>query len=463
VLWPNPLLAARWERAVPRALLIEDDRQTLEALAEWLRGAGLDCRTAASLEKARAELQDRQFDLIVADLKLPDGEALELLPQLEESPPTQLLIVTGHPSTDSAVESFRGGAVDYLTKPIDLERLRKVVSNVLRTAELRQEVEELRDELRSVGRFGKMIGASPPMQQLYDQILKVSRAESTVLITGETGVGKELVAETIHALSHRAKQPFLPVNCAAVSSTLIESELFGHERGSFTGATQRHRGFFERADTGSLFLDEITEMPNELQVKLLRALEAKQVRRIGGDRQINVDVRVIAATNCDPEEAVRGGKLRKDLLYRLLVVPIHIPPLRGRGDDVELIANHRLARLNQESRTTKRFTEEALEELRTYPWPGNVRELLNAVEQAYVLGPDRIGPECLPIRADTHPVAGEQQLGIHVGQPIAEVERRLILATLKRYHGDKKKTAHILGISLKTLYNRLNRYSGSST
>jgi len=288
----------------------------------------------------------------------------------------------------------------------------------------------------------------------------VAPTEATVLITGETGTGKELVAQTIHQLSPRGREPFLPLNCGAVSPTLIESELFGHERGSFTGADRVHKGYFERATRGTLFLDEITETPPELQVKLLRVLETASVTRVGGSDPIKVNVRVIAATNRRPEEAVTAGKLREDLLYRLNVFPIQLPTLWDRRDDIELLADHFLEQLNHQEGTSKAFGSEALERIRSYRWPGNVRELKNVIQRAFIMASDEIGADALPMGAKEE--ASASSLVMKVGTSIGEAERRLILATLEHYQGDKKKAADALKISLKTLYNRLSAYKGGA-
>jgi DNA-binding NtrC family response regulator len=371
-----------------------------------------------------------------------------------------LVLVTGHASVDTAVRAMRGGATDYLTKPIDVRRLEKVLAHVQRAARLRGQVGALREELRGLGRFGRMIGASAPMQAVYDQVLKVARTDATVLVTGETGTGKELVAETLHELSQRADGPFVPLNCGAISPNLIESELFGHERGSFTGATERRIGCFERAHGGTLFLDEITEMSADLQVKLLRALESNTVQRVGGNDPIPVDVRVIAATNRDPHPAVAEGSLREDLLYRLLVFPIHMPPLRSRDDDLDLLADYFLAQHNRRAGTHKELTRAARERLRHHTWPGNVRELRNVVERAFIMAETDVDAECISLAGTVmSPTPGEENLGIRVGMSNEEVERILTLATLDHF-GEKKRTAEVLGISLKTLYNRLKSYKG---
>jgi two-component system response regulator AtoC len=451
-----------------QALIVEDDPNSLSALAELVDREGFVTATATGVTQARAHLLGATPDVVLVDLMLPDGSGLDLLKDVEAASNTQVVLITGHASVDSAVEALRMGASDYLTKPLDVARLKTVLANIARTRELKDEIDTLRTELRSLGHFGPLIGASPAMGRVYDLITRVGPTEATVLVTGESGTGKELVAETVHQLSRRRRNPFLPVNCGAVSPTLIESELFGHERGSFTGAERLHKGYFERAAGSTLFLDEITEMPLELQIKLLRVLETGTVMRIGGERPLEVDVRVIAATNRAPEAAVRDGKLREDLLYRLKVFPIELPPLRERGDDIDLLATHFLQALNRLEGTTKQLSAAALRHLRTHPWPGNVRQLKNAIHRAFILAENEIGPECFPeLLAESVPTAaaapglgliGGPNLQLRVGTSVAEAERRLILATLDQYQGDKRVAADVLGISIKTLYNRLNAY-----
>jgi DNA-binding NtrC family response regulator len=331
------------------------------------------------------------------------------------------------------------------------------LANLTRTRELSRQVGALRGELRRLGRFGAMIGGSRRMQEAYDLIGKVAPTDATVLVLGETGTGKELVAQTLHEMSTRHKHAFVPINCGAISPTLIESELFGHERGAFTGADRSHRGHFERAHEGTLFLDEISEMPLDLQVKLLRVLETGTVLRVGGNEPLKVNVRLIAASNRPMEQAVADGKLREDLLYRLNVFPIQLPPLRDRDDDVALLAEHFLEALNRESgQPPKGFTKAALDRLQAHPWPGNVRELRNVVQRAFILAPNDIDVDSIPLGVVEEKLG--KSLTIRVGTPIEEAERRLILATLEHCAGDKKKTADVLKISLKTLYNRLNVY-----
>jgi DNA-binding NtrC family response regulator len=442
---------------MPHALIVDDDLSFQLGLAEVVQQEGFTTATGASLKEAREELGRNPADVLLVDLNLPDGNGLELLQGMDTLPET--VLITGQASIATAVEALRLGVSDYLTKPVDFARVKMVLANVARTRELKQEIGSLRGELRKLGRFGPLIGASAPMQKVYDLIARVAPTEATILVTGETGTGKEIVAETLHRLSRRAREPFLPLNCGAVSPNLIESELFGHERGSFTGADRVHRGYFERANRGTLFLDEITETPMELQVKLLRVLETSAIMRVGGTEPIKVNVRVIAATNRRPEEAVAAGKLREDLLYRLNVFPIQLPTLADRRDDVELLAEHFLSLLNKEEGTSKVFTAAALERLRAHPWPGNVRELRNVVQRAFILAEQEIGVENLPIGASEQ--AAGTSLQLKVGTSVSDAERRLILATLEYFEGDKKKAADVLKISLKTLYNRINVYNAA--
>ncbi|HEV8628996.1 MAG TPA: sigma-54 dependent transcriptional regulator [Thermoanaerobaculia bacterium] len=441
------------------ALVVDDDAHSLSALAELVEAEGFDTATADNLAQARQQLEKHVPDVVLSDLMLPDGRGTELLKELLEEPTVEVILITGKATVETAVEALRLGAFDYLTKPIDLGRLKTLLARVKDTRELKQEVSSLRAELRDLGRFGPMVGTAPAMQRVYDLIDKVAPTEVTAFLIGESGTGKELAAETIHRLSKRRKGPYLPLNCGAISPTLIESELFGHEKGSFTGAQRQHRGYFERASGGSLFLDEITEMPIELQVKLLRVLETGRIMRVGGDREVEVNVRVITATNRSPDEAMKDGKLREDLFYRLKVFPIQLPPLREREGDIETLANYFLHNLNKREATQKRFSVETMERLRTHHWPGNVRELQNVVQRAFILGEQEITPDCLPAELGGEaPMAGPH-LHLKVGTSLEDAERRLILATLDQYEGDKKVTAEVLGISLKTLYNRLNQYA----
>src|SRR5262245_56543350 len=305
-----------------------------------------------------------------------------------------------------------------------------------------------------------MYGASPKMREVYRMIEKVAPTEATVLVVGESGSGKELAAHTIHRMSARASGPFVAVNCGAIPATLIEAELFGYEKGAFTGAMRSHRGFFERAESGTLFLDEITEMAPEMQVRLLRVLDSGRFCRVGGDSEIQSKVRVIAATNRNPITAVEENHLREDLMYRLAVFPIHLPPLRARGDDVLLLAHHLLDELNQEAGTGKQLTEQALRNIADYAWPGNVRELKNCIQRAFILGENEIEVDLPPpmLARNTAPAPSSDCLRFEIGTPLSDMERKTILATLDQCSGDKRRTAELLGVSLKTLYNRLSEY-----
>ena len=484
---------------MPHALLVEDDENSLYPLAEVVERYGFSTSCAKSLREARSELRRGPTDLVMLDLTLPDGNGMELLGDLARPPHPRVIVMTGRPTVDSAVDAVRTQVMDYIPKPLDLGRLK---GHLTALADRFRAEADARGE-HTAERFGLMLGSSEPMRRLYHLVDRVAPAEATVLIVGESGTGKELVAETIHQRSRRAAKPMVALNCGAVPENLIESELFGHEKGAFTGAERRRSGVFERAAGGTLLLDEITEMPLDLQVKLLRVLETRRFVAVGGEREQRADLRVIAATNRDPERAVDEGALRGDLYYRLSVFPIDVPPLRERDRDIDLLANYFLATLNRESGASKCFSPDALEHLRRYPWPGNVRQLKNVVERAFIMAEGEIdlsvlpAPGVLPIR-EAGPAAspaaapvsvvgavnaggGREDAGggdaggggggagaavspgaghvrVSVGSSIAETERELIFATLRHYHGDKARTADALGVSLTTLYSRLNSY-----
>jgi len=442
------------------ALIVDDDRTYASMIAEVIAAEGFSPTTASSLAEARTALGDRPPAVLFLDLNLPDGSGLDLLEELGDQPGMAVVIITGHATVDSVVDAMRRGASNYLTKPVELDQVRAVLASVAQVRELKAEVGQLRSELRRLGHFGSMIGMSEPMQRVYELIGKAAPTNATVFLIGETGTGKELAAKAVHDLSRRKSEPFITINCGAVSPTLIESELFGHEKGSFTGADRRHRGVFERAHGGTILLDEITEMPIDLQVKLLRVLETRSLLRVGGQQPVEVDVRVVAATNRKPREAVTEGKLREDLFYRLNVFPIELPPLRERGEDVELLARHFLARANHAAGTRKELGAAFMKHLMTHPWPGNVRELANTIERAFIVSGDVVGLDGDSSSSGAVPSASGVE--VHVGISLAEAERRLVLATLEHCGDDKKAAADVLGISLKTLYNRIREYKGSS-
>jgi len=452
-------------------LIVDDDANTREALAALASHEGFTVATAGSVAEARIQLVRQRPDVVLMDLRLPDGSGMELFEDLEDRSNIETILITGHASVESAVEALRLGASDYLTKPVNFQRLKAVLSRVPKSGELKAEIGALRDELRRLGRFGRLVGRSPAMQDVYDKIARVAPTEATVLALGESGTGKEIVARTIHELSRRRKQPFLAINCGAISANLIENEMFGHERGSYTGADRQHKGYFEQANGGTLFLDEITEMPLELQVRLLRVLETGTLMRIGTSRLVETDVRIIAATNRDPREAVRAGKLRDDLYHRLNVFPLEMAPLRERGDDIELIAEHFLQEMNEACGTRKAFAPGAIALMKQYPWPGNVRELKNYIHRVYIMAGDEglEGPSPdsgdAPSRvnfaasASSAPLASRgPAITVPLGTPLSVAARELILSTLEHCGGERKRTAEMLGICTKTLYNRLREY-----
>ena len=449
---------------MPHALIVDDDANTREALAAVAAAEGFTTAGAGGIAEARIQLVRQRPDVVLMDLKLPDGSGIELFDDLEDRASIETILITGHASVETAIEALRLGASDYLTKPVNIQRLKAVLSRVPKSGELRAEIGALRDDLRRLGRFGRLVGRSPAMQDVYDRIARVAPTEATVFLMGESGTGKEIVARTIHDLSRRRKQAFLAINCGAISPNLIENEMFGHERGSYTGADRQHKGYFEQANGGTLFLDEITEMPLELQVRLLRVLETGTLMRIGTTRTIETDVRIIAATNRDPREAVRAGKLREDLYHRLNVFPLEMAPLRARGDDIELIANHFLAEMNEACGTKKRFAPNAVAKMRQYPWPGNVRELKNYIHRVFIMAGDEglEGPtmetEQAPIRSVASAVSTTPAITVPLGTPLSVAARELILSTLEHCGGERKRTAEMLGICTKTLYNRLREY-----
>jgi DNA-binding NtrC family response regulator len=444
---------------MPHLLLVDDDPEALEWLSELAKGEGFSVAQADSLRAARIHMSRLQPDVLLTDLQLPDGQGIELVNDLESRESTEVVLITGHASVESAVQALRLGATDYMVKPVDVDRLRAILRRVPRTGELRAEIGELREELRRLGRFGHLLGSSPPMQKLYDQLGRVAPTSATVLLIGESGTGKELAASTVHEMSRRKRAPFLPLNCGAVSPQLIESELFGHEKGSFTGADRQHKGYFERANGGTLFLDEITEMPQELQVKLLRVLETGAFMRVGTTTPISTDLRLICATNRVPEQAVADGKLREDLYHRLNVFPIAMPPLRERGTDIELLAQHFLDQLNKQESASKSFAPATIAALYAHTWPGNVRELKNYCQRAFILADEVIDANLAPAAVAAPESA--PLLSVRVGTTLDEASRRLIEATLAEC-GSKRKAADMLGISLKTLYNRLAVYKSEA-
>ena len=446
---------------MPHALVVDEHQDSAEMMAALIAAEGFSVATANSLQEARRRMSMQAPDVVLLDLVLPDGNGLDLVDAIRTSGRAEVVLITGHASVETSVQALRMGAADYLTKPLNVKQLRGVLSRLRRPSTLDADAAGMQRTLEESGHFGLLWGRSAPMRRVHEQILRVSGTGVTVFVTGGSGTGKELVARTVHDLSRRRGRPFLGVNCGAISPYLIESEIFGHEKGSFTGAERQHLGFFERAGGGTLFLDEITEMPLDLQVKLLRVLETGTFMRVGSMQTQEADVRIVAASNRDPAKAVADGRLREDLLYRLNVFPIHMPALRERNEDIELLANHFLDEIGRREGQNKRFAREALARLRGYPWAGNVRELRNIVQRAYVMASDTtILDECLPANpTQAAPLAGPPMLSIELGTSLAEIERIVTMATLEHYGRHKERTAAALGVSLKTLYNRLKEYS----
>jgi two-component system response regulator AtoC len=444
-------------------LLVDDDSDAAETLAMLIANEGFTVATAGSLRDARRQIALQEPDIVLLDLMLPDGSGMELFNDAKQLANTELVLITGHASLETSIQALRLGAADYLVKPMSLKQLQGVLSRVTKPSALKAAAGDLQSVLEEEGHFGALWGRAAPMRKIYQQIVRVAATNVSVFITGESGTGKEVVARTVHDLSRRRSQPFLGVNCGAISPHLMESEIFGHEKGSFTGADRQHLGFFERAHGGTLFLDEITEMPAELQVKLLRVLETGTFMRVGSTQSQETDVRVIAATNRVPEQAVSQGKLREDLLYRLNVFPIHLPPLSDRREDIPLLAEHFLQDICKREGQHKRFNQAAIERMQGYRWPGNVRELRNVVQRIYLMEEgNEIGDTWLQFDAPKVVTAQGEFITVKVGTPLAQAERTLILATLQRFGNHKEKTAAALGISLKTLYNRLKEYAHES-
>jgi two-component system response regulator AtoC len=458
---------------MPHVLIVDDEPESAEMLATIVRGEGFTTSVAGSLREARQQLLMMPAQIVLLDLRLPDGSGMDLFEDTELRGRAEIVLITGHASLETSVQALRLGAADYLTKPVAIPQLKRVLARLAQPGDLRAEISDMRQAFRTSGRFGQLWGRSQAMQGVYDQIARVAPTVVNVLLVGESGTGKEVVAQTLHALSRRRTQPFLAINCGAISPQLIESELFGHEKGAFTGALRQHRGFFERAHGGTLFLDEITEMPLDLQVKLLRVLETGAFMRVGSDELYETDVRIVAATNRQPLEAVQQGKLREDLYYRLNVFQILLPPLRERLEDIGLLAPHFLQGITALEGTTKRFAPAAIERLKQYHWPGNVRELRNVVQRATIMSdgavidqvqlPDEAGPVPRGAGAGPPPADDGPTLRVRIGSSIAEVEKQLILATLAHCGGIRERTADVLGISLKTLYNRLREYGTTPT
>ncbi len=453
-------------KLAPRILLVDDEPLSLETIVELLREEGYEVHLVSNGKEAIAEVQQKDYDIVVTDLAMPEMNGMEVLAYMSENyPDTTVIVLTGVGTIENAVGAMKQGAFDYLTKPAKIDEILLVLRRAQELKDLKDENVLLRSQLQAQYRFDKIIGQSAPMQNLYRIIKRVARTDSTVLITGESGTGKELIANAIHYHSDRKDKPFVPINCGAIPEELLESELFGHEKGAFTGAFKDRKGRFELADKGTIFLDEIGEMSPKLQVKLLRFLQETKFQRIGGSRTIQVDVRIIAATNKNLEKAVAEGTFREDLFYRLNVIPIHVPPLREREGDGPLLVHHFLKKhCEKKEIPQKRISNDALECLESYAWPGNVRELENVIERLIILTDgDEIGVEDLPKRMqlEQQPSASPPveigESGINLKDYLDELENRLILDALKKAGGVKNKAAKLLGLNRTTLIEKMKK------
>ncbi len=447
-----------------KILIVEDDGATRKGLEQILAEGATRVKGVATLAEAKSALAEFDPDVCVTDLKLPDGDGVDFIRAVKAAERSrEVIVLTGNASIDTAVEAMKAGAYDYLLKPLKPAQISVVLGRLAEKLDLEEEVDGLRSQLARSGRFGAMVGRSEAMQSLFQVIARVAKSDAPVLLMGESGTGKEVAAVTIHQLSRRRQKPFVAVNCGAVSPTLIESEIFGHEKGAFTGADKRRSGYFEMANGGTLFLDEVTEMPPELQVKLLRVLETRAFRRVGGNEELKVDVRIVSSTNRNLDEAIREGKLREDFYYRLNVFPLTIPPLRERREDIPDLARHFLDQIEgQEKAGIREIDAPAVAELTAQDWPGNVRELRNVVHRAYVLSnPPVIGAEAVRsvLGTPAHPAApappGRTPVPAAVGDTLEQVERRLIEKTLESVGGDRERAAKVLKITPAALRARL--------
>lgn len=444
-----------------RILIVDDESNARNALAEILREEGYSCETAADGFKGLGRFADFEPDLLLTDLKMPGMDGVELLRRVRElSPGLPVIVMTAFGAVDTAVQAMRSGAIDYMTKPIRTDELLLVVERALYEHRLRREARDLRERLQERFRFDNVVGSSPTMQQVLKVVAQVAASRATVLLSGESGTGKELIAAAVHHRSSRASGPFIKLHCAALAESLLESELFGHEKGAFTGAERRREGRFEQANGGTLFLDEIGDIAPSVQVKLLRVLQEHEFERVGGNQTIHVDTRVIAATNRDLKAMVAEGKFREDLYYRLNVINVCLPALRERRSDVPMLALHFLGRFAKENaKAVERISEAALARLVAYGWPGNVRELENVIERAVVLADaGTIEPCHLPPEVVPDPSTGAPRIP---GASMADIERHAILTTLEAQGGSTSKAADVLGISVRKIQYKLQEYGAA--
>lgn len=444
-----------------KVLIVDHDPLVRNFLAEKLLGKNLDVYTAENGQTALALIKEHIFDLIITDMKMPDLTGIDLLHKIKEtSPHTIVVVLTAYGSIENAVEAMRLGAFNYLIKPFSPDTIDAVLEKAREHSALVHENQTLRQEI-SGSKAPRIIAESPAFKKIMEEVVQVAHSNASVFITGESGTGKEVIAQAIHFNSPRAQKPFIKVNCAAVPETLIESEFFGHEKGSFTGASIKRLGRFELATSGTLLLDEITEIPLVLQAKLLRAIQEQEFERIGGIKPVKVDVRIISTSNRDVKEAISKKNLREDLYYRLNVVPIYLPPLRERKEDILPLANYFLEKCcHENNQEIKQLTADAEKKILDYPWPGNVRELANLIERVVVMDSStKIAADHLFLDSKTSFQTNSSQMNLPVGLSLQELEQRFIIETLQQMQNNRTKTAAMLGISLRTLRNKLQEYN----
>ncbi len=446
-------------------LVVDDDPGHLTTLKTIIKSWGYEVSVADDGTKAVGNIKERPFDLILMDVRMAEMSGIEALKRIKEyNPAIPILIMTAYSSVDSAIEALKAGAYDYLTKPLDFEVLKLTIERALEHIGLKAENKNLKEKLRSDFDLQNIIGKSHAMKELIDMLAMIAPSEATVLITGGSGTGKELVAKSIHYNSNRKEHPLVVVNCAALTETLLESELFGHEKGAFTGADKRREGRFMQANRGTIFLDEIGETSPTMQAKLLRVIQEREIQRVGGEETLSVDVRILAATNRNLEDDVKNGKFREDLYYRLNVVRLNVPPLCKRQDDIPLLSQHFLKKYAQKNRKqVKGFSPLAMDMLLNYAWPGNVRELENTIERAVIFSPGDIITEKEMPSNITEPYSENrdwivQPQPVAANRPLEEIEKEAILATLEATGGNKSETARRLGINRKTLHKKLKDY-----
>lgn len=445
-----------------KILIADDERHVAEGLQMLLADDGYEVDMATDGQAAWELIEKGRYALVLADLRMPEVDGLELFSRMREARiPSEMIIITGKGTVDTAKEAMREGAYDYLEKPLKIDRLKELIPKAIEKYEVKEANRELEERIANLNRFGDLIGQSEEIREIYGTIEAAAPSNASMLIIGESGTGKELVARAIHDRSSRRKGPFVAINCAAFPREILENELFGHEKGAFTGALNEKAGCFELANGGTLFLDEVAEMEPDIQVKFLRALEERSFRRLGGKKEIQVDIRVVSATNRNLAKAIEDGDLREDLYHRLAVIPLVLPPLRERHGDVRLLAEHFLRRFAEENeKEVEGFSPEALEFIHTYRWPGNVRELKNAVERAVILAR---GPQITLTDLRAHELISteDREVRIPVGTSLEQADRTFILKTFSFVNGDHQKAASLLGVDEDTLRNQLSSFLGT--